>query len=156
MQGGRASGFKKHARLSQTSKALRKTAINMLIFDVPSRDRGPLLDIGFRPFFLGAAVFSVLSMFVWLGAYAFQWPVTFAGGIPAILWHSHEMLYGYALAVIAGFLPTAVKQWTGISTVSGAPLLALFMLWMSARVSNLAGGSNEALYVAGALNTLNA
>ena len=106
---------------------------------VPPPDRGTILDIGFRPFFLGATAFAILSMILWLGVYAFHWPVTFAGGIPAVFWHSHEMLYGYALAVIAGFLLTAVKHWTGIPTAQGAPLLVLFMLWSAARISKFQG-----------------
>lgn len=49
-------------------------------------------------------------------------------------WHAHEMIYGYAMAVVAGFLLTAVKNWTGIDTISGRPLLLLVMVWVSARL----------------------
>ncbi|OIQ96871.1 NnrS protein [mine drainage metagenome] len=54
-------------------------------------------------------------------------------------WHAHEMLYGYGMAVVAGFLLTAVKNWTGIATIHGKPLIALFMLWCAARVMFLFG-----------------
>ena len=60
-------------------------------------------------------------------------------GLSPFQWHAHEMIYGYSLAVIAGFLLTAAKNWTGIQTVNGSPLLALFGLWAAARVCMLFG-----------------
>lgn len=54
--------------------------------------------------------------------------------IPAVSWHAHEMIYGYGLAVIAGFLLTAVRNWTGIQTLHGIPLLALLLLWIAGRL----------------------
>lgn len=54
--------------------------------------------------------------------------------LPAVLWHGHEMIYGYAMAVVAGFLLTAVRNWTGVQTLHGRPLLLLAGLWLAARV----------------------
>lgn len=100
---------------------------------------GPaLLNLGFRPFFLGAAVFSVLTIVAWTLAYTLAAPIPISTVSP-FQWHAHEMIYGYSLAVIAGFLLTAVRNWTGVDTVSGTPLLGLFALWAAARVAMLFG-----------------
>lgn len=92
-----------------------------------------LWQLGFRPFFIGAAGFSVIAMIVWMGVYVFQWSMPLLNMNPA-LWHAHEMLFGYALAVISGFLLAAVKNWTGQQTINGAKLAVLFSLWLSARL----------------------
>jgi len=96
-----------------------------------------LFNLGFRPFFLFAALFSLISMAVWASIYL--------GGnaIPKLSiapqqWHAHEMLFGYALAVIAGFLLTAVRNWTNIPTLTGIKLALLLALWLAARVWMLA------------------
>ncbi len=91
------------------------------------------LHLGFRPFFTGAALFAVISMSLWMAIYEFGLYVDIKT-LPTILWHSHEMIYGYSMAVIAGFLLTAVRNWTGVMTLNGAGLLALFMLWLAARI----------------------
>jgi uncharacterized protein involved in response to NO len=73
-----------------------------------ARKRGvPLLAYGFRPFFLLAALFAALAIPLWLAAYVGA--VTPKAPLPASLWHGHEMLFGYTLAVVAGFLLTAVR-----------------------------------------------
>ena len=91
----------------------------------------PLLTLGFRPFFLAAGTSAVLSMLIWLGMLRGLIPINtlYAGSA----WHAHEMLFGYALAVIAGFLLTAVRNWTGQATAAGAELAALLALWLVAR-----------------------
>jgi uncharacterized protein involved in response to NO len=107
----------------------------------PSRKRLPqgfaLWNLGFRPFFLLAAVFSALSIGIWVWKY-----VTFStlalSTVSASQWHAHEMLYGFAFAVIAGFLLTAVKNWTGIQTLHGRPLMGLVACWAIARSVMLA------------------
>ena len=91
-----------------------------------------ILNLGFRPFFAGAAIFSVLSMLYWMAVYVLAWHWQTA--LPASTWHAHEMLYGYGMAVIAGFLLTAVRNWTGVQTLHGIPLLLLFLLWLAARL----------------------
>ncbi len=97
-----------------------------------------LFNLGFRPFFLGAGVFAIVSIASWMLIYFFQGSVSISH-ISISQWHAHEMLYGYGMAVVAGFLLTAVKNWTGIQTLYGRPLIALFMLWCVARVLFLFG-----------------
>jgi uncharacterized protein involved in response to NO len=97
-----------------------------------------LFALGFRPFFFLAAIFAVLFMA--------QWVLTFAGGrefasyYGTIGWHSHEMLFGYTMAVIAGFLLTAVRNWTEIQTPRGVPLAAMVVLWLAGRLVPFALG----------------
>jgi uncharacterized protein involved in response to NO len=97
-----------------------------------------LFNLGFRPFFLGASIFAVVSIVLWMLVY-FSKGVVNIEHITASQWHAHEMLYGYGLAVVAGFLLTAVKNWTGIPTLFGKPLRILFALWCIARVLFLFG-----------------
>jgi uncharacterized protein involved in response to NO len=102
------------------------------------REKTTILMRGFRPFFLGAAVLAVLTMIIWMGVYLFQWPIGFAG-ISTFQWHAHEMIFGYSMAVIAGFLLTAAQNWTGQETLAGAGLGRLFAGWALARLLMLAG-----------------
>ena len=97
----------------------------------------PLLRLGFRPFYLGAAVFALLAIPLWVGLFLGQWHLTMA--LPPLLWHAHDMLFGFAIAVILGFLLTAVKAWTGLATPRGAFLGALALLWLAARVAAVTG-----------------
>lgn len=106
-----------------------------------------LLNLGFRPFFAAATVFSVVAVAIWLGVYVLGWPWP-QQQLPAIVWHAHEMVFGYAMAVIAGFLLTAVKNWTGVQTLRGFPLLLLVLAWLAGRVL-LLSGSHVPLYWAG-------
>ncbi len=91
-----------------------------------------LFDLGFRPFFLAAGVFGAAFMGVWLGTLQ-AWLQTPAD-LPPVAWHGHEMLFGYAIAVIAGFLLTATQNWTGVAMPKGGQLQALFALWLAGRV----------------------
>jgi len=93
----------------------------------------PFLEMGFRPFFMGAALFAIVSMTLWSAIYLFGLPVTMES-ITMFEWHAHEMLYGYAFAVIAGFLLTSVRTWTKLPTAHGRSLLFLFLLWLMARI----------------------
>ena len=90
---------------------------------------------GFRPFFLLAGVFAVAivptSLLFLLGG------MTLDGYLDVYSWHAHEMVFGYAMAVIAGFLLTAVANWTQRETLIGAPLCALAALWVLGRVAML-------------------
>ena len=90
-------------------------------------------ETGFRPFFLGATIFAATSMLLWMLMLVFQQPIEV--NMPSITWHAHEMIYGYTMAIIAGFLLTAVKNWTGLPTVSGWSLALLFGLWLIARIA---------------------
>jgi len=92
----------------------------------------PWLRLGFRPFFLAAAAWSVIAMAAWMAVAVFSVPLA-PDNLPSAYWHAHEMVYGYAMAVVAGFLLTAVRNWTGIQTLRGWPLLALLLTWLTAR-----------------------
>ena len=99
----------------------------------PKQYRYALDHLGFRPFFLLGSVFSVISISLWVWIYGFGWQIPVSGFGP-VNWHAHEMIYGYSLAVIAGFLLTAVNNWTGVQTLHGKPLLVLVLLWLVARL----------------------
>lgn len=92
-----------------------------------------LFSAGFRPFFLGASALAVIWMALWLSY--------LLAGIPShnnimpVLWHGHEMLFGFAMAVIAGFVLTAMQNWTGLRLVTTAQLILLAILWLAARVA---------------------
>ncbi|MGE0564253.1 MAG: NnrS family protein [Pseudolabrys sp.] len=95
---------------------------------------GPaLFSYGFRPFFLGAGLWAAFGILLWVPQFygAFALPTAFG----ALDWHIHEMLFGYVAAAIAGFLLTAVPNWTGRLPVNGAPLAALAALWLAGRVA---------------------
>jgi uncharacterized protein involved in response to NO len=98
-----------------------------------ARPRMALAAKGFRPFFLAAAIYAVGIVPAWLlilygvlpgGAY-----------LDPLVWHAHEMVFGFTTAVIAGFLLTAVGNWTGRETLIGGRLLALAALWLAGRIS---------------------
>ena len=95
---------------------------------------GPLLfSYGFRPFFLGAGIWAVLTMAIWIASLTTTLPV--GGSYQALNWHAHEMLFGFCSAVLAGFLLTAVPNWTGRLPVSGRPLMLLSGLWLCGRLA---------------------
>jgi len=92
-----------------------------------------IFNLGFRPFFAGASFLAIASIAYWLGVYLGFLNIQL-DNITPFQWHAHEMIYGYGLAVIAGFLLTAVKNWTGKQTPHGYSLAALFACWACARV----------------------
>lgn len=92
-----------------------------------------LTHLGFRPFFLSAGAFAVIGILLWTAIYSFNWQGLNAA-YPAMTWHAHEMIFGYTLAVVAGFLLTAIKNWTGQQTLHQAPLLLLTAIWLAARL----------------------
>src|SRR4026209_2931935 len=97
------------------------------------------LSAGFRPFFLLAALGAAIAVPVWLAAYVHGYVLP--GALPAMVWHAHEMIYGYALAAVTGFLLTAIPNWTGRLPLRGAPLAGLVSLWLAGRVALLASAS---------------
>lgn len=103
---------------------------------VSEAPRGPAIaQKGFRPFFLLAGVFAVAMIPMWLLALAGRFdPGAYLG---PIYWHAHEMVFGFAVAVIAGFLLTAAGNWTGRETAVGPHLLGLSALWTAGRVAML-------------------
>lgn len=95
---------------------------------------GPaILTYGFRPFFLAAAAYAAIIMMIWLPVFddSLELVSIFA---PAD-WHAHEMIFGFLAAVIAGFLLTAIPNWTGRLPVQGYPLLLLFSIWLAGRIA---------------------
>ncbi len=95
---------------------------------------GPaLFSYGFRPFFLGGAAWSVACIVLWIPQFMgeFLWRTAY----PPLDWHIHEMLYGYVAAVVAGFLLTAIPNWTGRLPITGPPLMALAALWLAGRLA---------------------
>ena len=97
----------------------------------PALEGWPLLRLGFRPFYLGASLYALLAVPLWTALFLGQ--VTLALAVPPLLWHAHEMLFGFAVAVIVGFLLTAAKVWTGLAMPRGALLGALVVVWLAAR-----------------------
>jgi uncharacterized protein involved in response to NO len=93
-----------------------------------------LFSLGFRPFFLAGAAFATLAVAIWA--------VWLYGRLPGaqpmggmLAWHRHEMPYGFAVAIIAGFLLTAVPNWTARPGLNGWPLLGLVLVWLLARLA---------------------
>lgn len=115
----------------------------MIEIQEPQSSNSPAwLKLGFRPFFMGAALFAVLSMSIWAAIFPLQ-ILSPLNELAPTVWHAHEMIYGYAMAVIAGFLLAAVKNWTGLQTPRGALLFLLFFLWLAARLLPFAGLFSE-------------
>jgi uncharacterized protein involved in response to NO len=106
--------------------------------DTSRPDAGAWLSLaasGFRPFFLLAVLFAALAVPMWV--LILLGKVRPSAYLDAANWHAHEMLFGFVVAVVAGFLLTAVRNWTQRETLTGAPLLALAALWMAGRVAML-------------------
>ena len=97
----------------------------------------PFLRLGFRPFYVGGALLAALIVPLWVAMFLGQLPLMPA--VPPLLWHAHEMLFGFAVAIIVGFLLTAGKAWTGLATPRGGWLGGLAALWLAARVASVLG-----------------
>jgi uncharacterized protein involved in response to NO len=95
-----------------------------------------LFALGFRPFYLLAALFSAVAVLVWLAVLRGQ---PWHGFVSPLAWHQHEMTFGFALAVVAGFLLTAGRVWTGLRTPQGIALSLLVAHWLLARVLMFTG-----------------
>jgi uncharacterized protein involved in response to NO len=94
---------------------------------------GPaFFSYGFRPFFLGAALFAGVAIPVWILVFAEVGHSNFL--YPARAWHVHEMVFGFLPAVITGFLLTAIPNWTDRPPIRGPELMSLFTLWLAGRV----------------------
>ena len=97
---------------------------------------GPaLFSYGFRPFFLAGATWAAVGVLLWL--FQYLGAITLPTAMAPLDWHIHEMLYGYVPAIAAGFLLTAIPNWTGRLPVNGWPLAALASLWLAGRLATL-------------------
>lgn len=103
----------------------------------------PLFSFGFRPFFLFSAVWAAVAVPVWVASMTLGDGTV--GGMDGRLWHIHEMLFGYLAGVIAGFLLTAVPNWTGRLPVTGVKLAGLFALWAAGRAAGFLPASLSVL-----------
>ncbi|WP_193174066.1 NnrS family protein [Nisaea nitritireducens] len=92
-----------------------------------------IFSYGFRPFFLSATVYAGVAIFCWM--LLLDGSLELSGPFTPTDWHIHEMLFGYASAVIAGFLFTAIPNWTGRAPKHGWPLIVLVILWLAGRVA---------------------
>ncbi|MFP3245541.1 MAG: NnrS family protein, partial [Paraburkholderia sp.] len=95
---------------------------------------GALWALGFRPFYLAGAGFGVVAMLLWLGTLAGYSMAGHSSQVIGILWHVHEMIFGFAAAIIVGFLLTAVRAWTSVNPAKGAGLASLWLLWLAGRL----------------------
>lgn len=100
----------------------------------------------FRPFFLATGAYAIVTLVGWLGVLIQGWPL--AGDYPPMQWHSHEMLFGVVAAAIAGFLLTAMCNWTGAEPLSGRRLQGLFALWLAGRAAMWLSGALPHVVVA--------
>ena len=93
----------------------------------------PILEHGFRPFFFLASLHAAVAIPTWLSMYFSGQALS--GPFPGLHWHAHEMLFGYLQAVVAGFVLTAIPNWTGRLPLSGSPLAGLVLLWFAGRAA---------------------
>ncbi len=105
-----------------------------------------LFELGFRPFFLLAGLYAVAPMLTWLLEYG--WGIALTTRWGGMFFHGHEMVFGFTSAAIAGFLLTAVPNWTGLAAVQGKRLIGLLVLWLLGRVGMLGSAYFPPLLVA--------
>ena len=94
----------------------------------------PLLSSAFRPFYFLGTLYAPLLAAVWLGAWLGVWEVP-SVGTPLRLWHGHEMLFGFAAAIIVGIVLTALPSWAGTKEIRGGRLALLVVLWLAGRIA---------------------
>ncbi|WP_409525795.1 NnrS family protein [Nitrincola sp. MINF-07-Sa-05] len=87
----------------------------------------------FRIFFIAGSIWAVIAVALWISL--LMGNLILPLGLPGTVWHGHEMIHGFTSAIIAGFLLTAMSNWTGIPAISGTPLILLFLLWLAARIA---------------------
>jgi uncharacterized protein involved in response to NO len=110
----------------------------------------PVLAKGFRPFFLLGAIFAAVIVPLWV--LALFGVMRVGGHLDPVTWHAHEMVFGFGGAIVAGFLLTAVGNWTQRETATGAALLGLVLLWLGGRVA-LAAGDLVPAWLAATIDT---
>ncbi|HRK69272.1 MAG TPA: NnrS family protein, partial [Hyphomonas sp.] len=110
----------------------------------------PLFSLGLRPFFLLGAIWAATAIPLWIATYALG-----SDAMPieaGLTFHVHEMVFGYGSAIVAGFLLTAVPNWTGRLPVCGLPLVALVALWLVGRIAMLF--QSDPVWLAGAIESI--
>ncbi|KQW31657.1 hypothetical protein ASE36_05330 [Rhizobium sp. Root274] len=105
-----------------------------------------LLSGGYRLFFPGSAIAAALAVALWVPWYLGLLDLPVA--LPPLAWHQHELLFGFVPGVVAGFLLTAVPNWTGRAAIAGRPLLCLFLLWLAGRIAIALSGSTGLIIAA--------
>ena len=110
---------------------MQQSEVESMTPDPATVRQSALWNLGFRPFYLLASAYASISVVVWVAQFAGALPAGYLGGM---LQHGHEMLFGYVLAVVTGFLLTAVRNWTGQPTPAGPMLAALAALWLAGRM----------------------
>jgi len=109
----------------------------------------PLFESGFRIFFIAAAFYAVSIMSLWSAQMSGMTDILDRiVSMPLSIWHAHELIFGVIIAVVAGFLTTAVPVWTGTPRIRGAQLIFLFLLWFAGRVAILSSAKFPAEFVA--------
>jgi len=102
----------------------------------PTQSKGflnhALWQLPFRSFFILAAIASIASILAWVGSFNSLITINSQGLLP-VTWHAHEMIFGFGITVAIGFILTAVQTWTGLPSISGAPVIALVVLWLMVR-----------------------
>lgn len=117
-----------------------------------STDTPAVLALAFRPFFLLAAIWALLSVALWLGQLNGWWSAQQL--LPATLWHAHEMLFGFGALVAAGFLLTAAQNWTNVPALRGTKLALLSLCWLAARFVPLLTSELTAITLLAVLQSL--
>ncbi|AZZ94026.1 NnrS family protein [Hahella sp. KA22] len=98
----------------------------------------PLLGLAFRPFFLFGSLFSIVAIAYWI--LLLNGAAPWLTAMSPVVWHGHEMVFGFGGAIVIGFLLTAVQTWTGLPSVNNKALAALVLLWLTARIAFFLGG----------------
>lgn len=98
------------------------------------------LSIGFRPFFWLGGAYAVYLGIVWGAILGGHW--AWQSSLPMMFWHAHEFIFGFVMAIIIGFLTTAVQNWTGLKSIRGLPLGLLVLLWIAGRIAFNSGTAN--------------
>lgn len=115
---------------------------------IPPKAKLAVFESGFRPFFILAGIYAVVLLFIWMGVYNGSWSFSTYYGLTG--WHSHELLFGFTMAVVAGFLLTAVEHWTGQTTATKNQTILLVIIWLAGRIFPL----TVSIHVMGAITDL--
>jgi len=108
--------------------------INLVSTLLAARSNFSLFNLGFRPFYLGGAIFGALAILLWIDIFYCGAQIGEPATMVGMFWHTHEMIFGFAVAIITGFMLTAVRAWTGIDTPNGSVLAGIWLLWLAGRV----------------------